>query len=498
MKEKILELKNINLKIDNVPVIKNVFLEFYLNEICVIAGANASGKSVLMKILAGYYPTYTGEIILSEKKHVHISDINTACRMGTYMLNHEIQLIPNFTVEEYIFLGQEIMGNSHFFVNKKRHYELLKVFMDKMDLKIDVKKKVSALNEWEKRIVQILKALLADCKVLVLDEITENFTDAEVQRLFNVLQYIKKNKNVCIIYISYNLEKIQYIVDRVVIMKEGSVLYRQAVKGTMDQDALMNNIYGAVTTNRYPVNRSHLGRVVYRAQDLNSSDDKIRNVNFYVRSGEIFGITGSNSNDNEILSKMLAGIEVPEQGLITLDEYPVKHNVNTFIRKGIVYLDKDIGINLFDNMNIGYNISLPKYCFKLRSCLIDEKDDQWIANFYIDSLDVKNVQGKTNVNALCRGDKQKIAIAKWIPADARIYIFNEPTAHLDNIAKIDVYNMMNALLLQGKSIILFSTDLMELLGMSNRIGILRRGILENGLDPGNKETIQVLESVLEK
>ncbi|WP_026487279.1 sugar ABC transporter ATP-binding protein [Caldanaerobius polysaccharolyticus] len=477
MEEKtILRMENINKSFPGVNALKNVCFELRKGEIHALLGENGAGKSTLMKILAGVYPKDSGRIILYDKE-VEITNPKMAQDLGISIIFQEFNLLPHLTVAENIFIGREPKSNvlSGFIDDNKMNKDAQKI-LDTLNLNIKPTELVRNLSVAEQQMVEIAKALSMDAKILIMDEPTAALTESEIEKLFEIMKQLKQ-QGVAIVYISHRMEEINVICDRVTVMRDGEYIKTLNLKDT-NIDELITLMVGRSLKEKFPKHQCKRGKKILEVKNL-TREKVLKNVSFELYEGEILGIAGLMGAGRTELARALFGADKFKEGEIILDGKSIKiNNPCDAIKNGIGYISEDRkreGVLL--SLPVDQNItlaSLDNICSK--AWVIDYKKEKEVAQSFVKSLKIKTPSLSQKVKNLSGGNQQKVALAKWLNiSNLRVLIFDEPTRGIDVGAKVEVYNLMNQLLDQGIGIIMISSELPEILGMSDRILVMHEG-----------------------
>lgn len=494
MNQKVVHMKDICLKIDQQVILDYAEISLYAGQVCSVLGENGAGKTSLMKVLAGVYHMDSGAVFY-EGRQMEFDTIIDSKNHGIQMIFQEPNLVPEFTVKENIFLGNEICYPGTSLINQNAEWEKANELMEYLWSNINIERKVSELSFAEKKIVEIARALSANVKVLILDEITASFTQSDTLALRHVLDKLKK-QDVAIVFISHKLEEVMDIADSIVIMRDGHTVDSKTPNVHLSQEAeeILAKMAGEDYRNRYPKTRAKKGKVVLRLENITNEKKTVLDASMHIRSGEIVGIAGLQGAGKSSLAKLLSGAERPVSGEIYLDGEAIgSKKMYDFVEKGIVYLSDACFNNLVLHKDIEYNITLPSIKAFERVCLVDQKKCESIARYYIQKLDLKHVTPDKQVRYLSSGTQQKVALSKWLCADARVYVLDEPTISLDTVSKVELYNIMNRIVQNGKSIFIASSDLGEILGMCDRIYVMYEGKIVAEMNSQEANSLRVLE-----
>lgn len=484
MKAPILEMKNITKEFPGVKALNNVSFQVAEGEIHCLVGENGAGKSTLMKVLSGVYPhgTYEGDIIFGGKEQ-RFSGIQDSEKAGIAIIYQELALIPDMSVYENIFLGHEIRNGPlvDWFETIKRAGEMIK----KVRLDVNPDMKVKDLGVGKQQLVEIAKALSKDVKLLILDEPTSALNENDCENLFNLLRDLKKHGVTCVL-ISHKLKEVISIADTVTVLRDGQTICDlEAKKGEVKENALIKNMVGREIDNIYPKrDKNKTGEVVLEVKNWNVYSpvlgrDILKNVNFNVKKGEIVGFAGLMGSGRTELALSLFGN--PDHYVINGDMYVKGKKVHfthpeNAIKAGLAYVTEDRkGDGLILIQDVKQNITLANLREISRRYVVDNNAEVKIATDYKSSLNIKTPTVEQKVLNLSGGNQQKVSVAKWLFVRPEIMILDEPTRGIDVGAKYEIYTIMTKLVQQGMSIIMISSELPEILGMSDRIYIVSSG-----------------------
>jgi putative multiple sugar transport system ATP-binding protein len=483
-KTPILEMKNINKEFPGVKALDNVSFQVAQGEIHCLVGENGAGKSTLMKVLSGVYPygEYSGEILFSGKVQ-KFSGISDSEKAGIAIIYQELALIPEMTVYENIFLGHEIETGFVIDWNEtiKRADEMLK------KVKLDVKpaEKVKDLGVGKQQLVEIAKALSRKVKLLILDEPTSALNEDDCENLFSLLRDLK-NQGVTCILISHKLKEVIKIADAVTVLRDGrAICTLNAHKGEVSEKVLVKHMVGREINNIYP-KRKHKrpGKVVLEVKNWNAYDPALgrnilKGINLNVKKGEIVGISGLMGSGRTELALSIfgnpGGYQIKGQLFINGRKKNFRHPQDAILA-GVAYATEDRkGDGLILIQDVKQNISIANLKEIADQGIVDTNAEVKVANEYKTSLNIRTPNVEQKVANLSGGNQQKVSLGKWLFVKPNILILDEPTRGIDVGAKFEIYSIMNKLVDQGMSIILISSELSEVLGMSDRVYIVSSG-----------------------
>lgn len=476
-----LKMEGVSKIFPGVKALDNINITAYKGEVTALMGENGAGKSTLMKILSGVYQKDEGKIFI-EGEEAHIKNIKSAEEYGVTIIHQEMSLINNLTIAENIFLGNEKFNKFTKKINKKLLVERSILFLDQIGCNLDPNKLVSSINVGEKQMVEIAKALTKNARIIIMDEPTTALTKIETQNLFKVIENLKK-KGIAIIYISHRMEEIFAICDRVEVLRDGKYAGNALIK-EIDNNKLIAMMVGRTIEEQFPYKKIEKGKVLLEVSNLTSKVG-INNISFTVREGEIVGIAGLMGAGRTELAKTIFGYYKKEKGTIKLKGKRINiKNIQQAINNGICYLSEDrkkegciLGLSVEDNMILS-NLCKYENGFKIINKNKTKKD----IDFYIKKLNIKTPNKDQLIKNLSGGNQQKVILAKWLLLSPDILIIDEPTRGIDVGAKKEIYELLNELKESGKAIIMISSDLAEVLGISDRILVMSEGKITGELN----------------
>ena len=473
----LLELKDIRRSYpagdEQVEVLKGISLDIYAGEMVAIVGASGSGKSTLMKILMGIYTRDAGGEILFDGKPYMVSNPKEAMDMGVAMIHQELNPILDMTVYENIFVGRELRKNG--LVDKKAEIEQAQKLIEECGLHVSPKETLRNLTVAQCQLIEIIKAISVNAKVIIMDEPTAAITDREVELLFGHIRRLKE-KGVAIIYISHRMAEIFSICDRVSVYRDGQYI-GTGTTTELDEGQLIKMMVGREITDVYPKLEADIGEVVFEAKNIVRADNKVKGVSLSVRRGEILGIGGLVGAGRSELVEGIFGMHALSQGEIFVHGKRVKiSSPEDIIKQGVALITEDrkvTGLNLSGTVND--NIAMVAIKKLLTHGLYNKGKARRASEEYIEKLNIKTPSADQIVGNLSGGNQQKIVIAKWLLNDPDIIILDEPTRGIDVGAKRDIYLLLGNLVRQGKAVIMISSEIPELMGICDRIMVMCEG-----------------------
>ncbi|MCL2033554.1 MAG: sugar ABC transporter ATP-binding protein [Oscillospiraceae bacterium] len=490
MGNKLLEMRGIEKTFPGVKALSDCRFDLNRGEVHALVGENGAGKSTMMKILTGVYTKDSGTILF-EGKETDIHGPKSAQDMGICIIHQELNLMPHLTVAQNMYIGRESENEKKFFISDREINKGAAEIFESMHLKLDPRTKVSDLTVAKQQMVEIAKALTFNSKILVMDEPTAALTETEIDELFNIIRDLQK-RGVGIVYISHRMEELFRISDRVTVFRDGEYVDTKMMSET-DMDEIIHMMVGR-TIYEEPKTHSNVpddAPVVLKATGLVSKD--VKNVSFELKKGEILGFAGLMGAGRTETARLIFGADHMDSGEIEINGKRVNiKSPQDAVENGIAYLSEDRKrYGLATGLSVATNVTLSCLEKFLRSGMISFKKEAGVTNEYVDKLDIKTPSISQLVKFLSGGNQQKVVIAKWLAHDCDIMIFDEPTRGIDVGAKSEIYKLMNELAAMGKSIIMISSELPELLRMSDRIMVMCEGVLTGrlGIGEANQQLI---------
>ncbi len=479
----ILDVQHVTKQFPGVTALSDVTFQVRRGEIHGLCGENGAGKSTLMKILSGVYPwgTYEGTILYEGKElRLGSGSIQQAIKEGIAIVYQELTLVPSMTVGENVFLGKEPVERGA--INWDRLYSETQKILTKYGLDIQPQALVKQLGVGKMQMTEIAKALSEDAKILILDEPTSALSEAEVEQLMEILETLKAHGVTCI-YITHKLNEFFRITDSITVLRDGKVITTQPTQN-LDHQKLVSYMVGREMKERFPQGHRQPGEVIFRVDDLHALDpsdtdrEVLKGVSFDVRRGEILGIAGlMGSGRTELVTTIFGEYGKVTSGTILLDGKPIRpKSAHAAMLQGISLVPEDrkqFGLVLMQS--ILKNISLANLGQFSTWFSIDESAELKASMDYARSLAIKAPDLQAAVDSLSGGNQQKVVISKWLMSKPKVLIMDDPTRGIDVGAKYEIYKLMNDLAEHGMAIIMISSDLEEVLGMSDRIMVMCEG-----------------------
>lgn len=497
--ENILEFKNVTKAFPGVVALNSVTFGIKKGEIHAIVGENGAGKSTLIKILSGVQQKDEGDIFINDRE-VHIKTPKDAFDLGITCIYQDLLLAQSLSISDNIFLGQEIKKFG--FLSKSQQNEIAKKFFKEFNIDINPKEIVERLSISMQQITAIIKSMMREAIIFIMDEPTATLGEYEVKMLFDFIKKIKE-KGISVVYISHRIDEIFDIADRVTVLKDGNYIGTEQVSGiTKDELITMisgKNIHDASIV--YDLTRKIQDENVLEVKHLNYKD-LLKDINFSVRKGEIFGITGLVGAGKTELLKCIYGLFNIKEGEIILNSKKIENG-----KKNKIKIDSDSFVfgfvpedrkkeGLFLDLNIIQNISISSLEFLSRFLFINKRKEVDLIKKYIKDLDIKTSGVTKQVKFLSGGNQQKVILSRWLSSKKSVLLMDEPTRSIDVIAKTEIYKLINKLSKEGISVIFSSSDISEILSISDRVAVMRNGRIVEILKRKDFDKEEVLRGML--
>lgn len=469
-----LELKNISKSFAGVPALRNVSLQIRKGEVHALCGENGAGKSTLIKILSGVYQPDNGDILIQGQKIKNVTP-QSANKMGIYAVYQENALVGTLSVAENIYLNKQFKQPGTNIVDWSRTYEEAGRLIEKLKINIDPYVRCNTLGIAGQQAVQIVKALAQEFEVLILDEPTASFGRAEIDNLFRIINLLR-DEGKSIIYISHHIDEVFEIANKITVIRDGEVICTEAASD-INKTKLINYMIGREATTIYEKSAYEIGALGFSVQCMSRSN-VVKNVSFDVHYGEILGIYGMVGAGRTELARLIFGVDQRDSGRVFLHGKDVTpSSPKHAIKAGIAFLTEDRRQSgLVINKSIEDNIILPSLNL-LRGLFLKVSSVREIALELMQKLGIKAPNSQSETKNLSGGNQQKVVVAKWLNTKADVFLFDEPTRGIDVGAKGEIYKLCNDLARQGKIIVFITSDMEELLCISDRVLIMREGKL---------------------
>jgi len=485
-----LELRRISKTFGSTRALREVTVSARTGEVHAIVGENGAGKSTLMKIAAGVHQPDSGEIVVNGRP-VRFRNPHDAIAHGISMIYQELNLAPHLTAAENIFLGREPRSRLRFLLDQSALEEDARKLLKSHGFELDLSREVHRLSPAERQIVEILKALAARSKVLIMDEPTSSLSEAESERLMEIIRQLRE-RGVAIFYISHRLEEVKRIADYITVLRDGEKV-AEGKNEELDINTIVRHMVGREMREYYPPRDVELGEVVFRAENL-SRAGAFSDISFEVRAGQVVGIAGLVGAGRTELVESIFGVNPPDTGRIFLsgEEITIR-SPRDAVRHGIGLLTEDrkrSGLCL--HLPLSWNITLSSLASLLRYGFIMRGEERRVAEQFIERLRIHGATADRTVGLLSGGNQQKVVLGRWLFRDCRFLMLDEPTRGIDVGAKHDVYLLINELARAGKAILMVSSELPELLGMCDVILVMHRGRIVAKLETKSTSAEEVM------
>ncbi|MCR4955446.1 MAG: sugar ABC transporter ATP-binding protein [Lachnospiraceae bacterium] len=472
MAEKLLKMTNICKSFGTNKVLDGIEIEVDKGEVVALLGENGAGKSTLIKILGGIYHADQGEIYIDGELKT-INSVSDAGDNGIRIIHQEIVLVPDRSIAANVFLGREYKKNG--LIDSKRMQRETQALIDELGIPLRANTLVRELPLGMQQIVEIIKAISAEAKIVVMDEPTSSLSHAETETLFGIIQRLTK-KGVGVVYISHRLDELFRITDRILVIRDGISVGNVKTKEARREE-LVNMMVGRELTSYYTRNAHDVGDIALEVKDFCNEADGISNVNFHVRYGEVVGFAGLVGAKRTETMKTIFGVKKKTSGKLLLDGKEVKINKpSDAIKQGIVYASEDRkqeGLVLMND--IEFNMGLANLDEYIKFLHIDKKAWGEMIKEYKEKFSIKITSSKQIAGDLSGGNQQKVVLSKWLALHPKVIILDEPTRGIDVGSKSEIYEIIDELAANGCAIIIVSSELPEIINMCNRCYVMCEG-----------------------
>ena len=485
----LLSITEVSKAFPGVKALDRVSLEVTRGVVHGIVGENGAGKSTLMKILSGVYEKDSGEVVF-EGKTIDKTTPLESMRMGLAIIYQELNLVNTMTVGENIFLGRFSESGGRAGVHAKA-----RKLLDSIGSKVNTHRQVSELSVSDKQMVEIAKALSFDSKLIIMDEPSSSLTADEMNKLVKIIHDLK-SKGIAIIYISHKLDEIFGFCDIVTVMRDGRVIDTRAVS-ELSRNQMISMMVGRTIENEFPPRPDSAGETILEIKNINTR--KLKDVQLTLRKGEILGLVGLVGAGRTELVRALFGADKVPKKTVLLDGKPVAiNNPMDAIRLGFAMVPEDrklqgllLGFPVEQNISLAVLARLTQYGF------IDSKQEGVVSDREIKALNIKTPSGRTKIRTLSGGNQQKAILGRWLEMGPRVLVLDEPTKGIDVGAKYEIYLLMKKIVEEGGSIILISSELPEVLHMSNRVNTINDGRINGEFDPSIASADEIMAKAFE-
>ena len=488
----ILQMINITKEFPGVKALDNVNLNVRPGTVHALMGENGAGKSTLMKCLFGIYKKDSGKIYL-EGKEIEFQNTRQALDNGVSMVHQELNQVRQRNILDNIWLGR--YPKKGLFIDENKMYkDTLEIFKD-LDIDVDPREKVGNLSVSQMQMIEIAKAVSYNSKVIVMDEPTSSLTEKEVEHLFRIITKLK-NKNVAIIYISHKMEEILKISDEVTVMRDGQLIETKDAS-ELTTDKIISMMVGRDMSNRFPTKENHPGEVILEVDGLTENTKfGLKDVSFKLRKGEILGIAGLVGSKRTEIVEALFGMRSIDKGTIKLHGKVIENkNPRKSMENGFALVTEERrSTGIFPQLSINFNSVISNMdSYKSNGLFLSDKkmgkDTKWV----IDSMNVKTPSQKTSIGSLSGGNQQKVIIGRWLLTNPEVLMLDEPTRGIDVGAKYEIYQLINDLASKEKGIIMISSEMPELIGVTDRILVMSNGRVAGIVDSKNTTQEEIMK-----
>lgn len=483
--DELLRMENISKAFAGVQVLKDVQLQVDRGEVLGLLGENGAGKSTLMKILGGIVEKDTGDVRL-EGQSVKINNPRTAINQGISIIHQELVLVSELSAAENIFLGRIPKG----YIKWQEIYEQTEAIFAEMGISLDVRMPVGEMPIADQQMVEIAKAISQNAKIIVMDEPTSSLTERETEVLFKMVAKLKA-KDVGIIYISHRMDEIFAICDKITVLRDGSYVDTKKISEVTEDD-IVRMMVGREISKYFAKEKHHVGEAVLKVEGL-SRKGIFHNISFEVKQGEIVGISGLLGAGRSEVARAIVGIDPYDGGTLQLNGQLIHiRKPGDAMDSGIAYVPEDRKKQgLFLQRSVGENLTIPFVKTFSKLGLVSRKKEEVTISRYLEQFRVRTPNSKIAIQYLSGGNQQKVLLGRWLGTSPKVLILDEPTRGVDVGAKAEIYNAINELAKEGMSILLISSDLLEILSISDRILVMHEGRLNGqlGREDASEEAI---------
>ena len=498
MKTPILKMTNIVKEFPGVKALDGVNIELYEGRVMALMGENGAGKSTLMKILSGVYKKDGGEIFYKGKKE-DIKGPKDATNKGIAIIHQELNLVNDLSIGENIFLGRE--PKKGFRIDFDKLHADSEVLLKRLNINKSSRELVENLSIGEKQMIEIAKALSLDAQIIIMDEPTDALTDKETESLFKVINELKAD-NKAIVYISHRLKEIFELCDYITVLRDGKFVGQEEISN-LDEDKMIEMMVGRKLTDQFPHLEVEKGETILKLENV--SNKFVKDISFEVKAGEILGISGLMGAGRSELAKTIYGHYPIESGTMIKKDMKLNKDLQMNLKSSvdgvknrIAYVSEDRkGDGLILDLSIRENMTLSSLERISNSFVVDKNKEKERVNSYIDRIRIKTPNMEQLIKNLSGGNQQKVAIAKALMIHPDVLILDEPTRGVDVGAKKEIYDLINEFKSQGKAIIMISSEMPELLGLSDRVLVLSHGQITGEFDIKEATQEKILKCAVE-
>ncbi len=472
--------KNVSIEFPGVKALSNIDFEITTGMIHAVMGANGAGKSTLMKVLAGSNPTYTGDVLYNGKV-VEVRNPMAAKKLGIQIVYQEVDmaLVPNLTVAENVMFNDTVMNmKGKLFMNYTKLRSDAKEVLKQLNIDIDVKKICGSLSLAQKQMVLIARAIQNSCNFLILDEPTAPLSDTETAELFRVVRHLRETQNIAIIFITHRIHEVLQICDSYTVMRNGEIVDTTPITESTTSKEIVDKMLGRSFEENFPKEPCEIGEKAFVVENLTEREGKVKDINLYIRKGEIVGLAGLVGGGKTELCKTIFGAYKKSSGKIILNGKELKINIPTDAVKNRIALvpeeRRKEGVLVAETVTFNLAAaSLSRFCNG--GIFVNDRAAGKNADKYVEELGIKTPSIKQKVAFLSGGNQQKVVVGKWLGADCDVYIFDEPTKGVDVGAKHEIFRLINEIAKAGNCVIYATCENSELLSITDRMYVMFDG-----------------------
>lgn len=490
----LLEVRALKKSFNGIEVLHSVDFEAQAGKVTALVGENGAGKSTLMKILMGEYTADSGEIRL-EGKQVQFTSPHQALTSGISMIFQEMSPFPELTVAENIYMGREPCRFG--FLKKKEQRRMAEQRLKELGVNLDADRKVKTLTVSELQLLEITKAVSYDSKVVIMDEPTSSLTDSEVSLLFQMIETLKK-KQVAVIYISHKLDELFRIADQICVLRDGKMISSRPVS-EVNREVMISEMVGRTMDQIYPTVEKTIGETIFRVENL-TRRGVFEDISFEIKKGEILGIAGMVGSGRTEVAEALFGVEKYQSGRIYLKGKEIKiGNTRDAIHCGMALIPEDrarYGLNLRGTIKANMCTTILDQIGKGKGLIANKRAEKQKTEEMSQKMRIKMNSIEQLAMYLSGGNQQKIVVGKWLLTEPEIVMMDEPTRGIDVGAKYEIYQLIKQLAKEGKAVLIISSEMTELLGICDRILILREGRLVGEMDAKEATQEKIMAAIV--
>jgi ribose transport system ATP-binding protein len=488
----LLQMRGICKQFPGVRALDDVAFDLGRGEVHVLLGENGAGKSTLMRVLSGACARDAGEILI-DGHPVALHTPRDAQALGISTIYQEFNLVPHLSAAANIFLGREPLRGAGI-INRRKLFADAASLLHGLGTTIDPGARVKDLSVAEQQMVEVAKALSLDARILIMDEPTSALTESEIDQLFSAIGRLT-TRGVAVIYISHRMEELARVGHRATVMRDGRYIATRPLPCPIPE--LVRLMANRDITQHFPTPTRKRGAPLLHVEGI-SHPPRLHDVTFTLHRGEILGVAGLLGAGRTELARAIAGADVPSHGRVVLEGRPLRVRApSDAIRAGIGLVPEDRKRHGFvPGQSVAANLALPQLRRLARAGIVDRRRERALARRWIDELRIKTPDATTRVLTLSGGNQQKVVLGKWLAAGALVLIVDEPTRGIDVAAKMEIYQLLDRLAAEGAGILMISSDLPEVLGMSDRVLVMHKGTLQAVLDRDDATQERVLQAAL--